>query len=60
MIKIVELIGFAGVGGTIYAFLGMTNSEYRWPVFLMCAGIAVAAIVYRRTLRNREARDVTR
>lgn len=59
MIKIVELIGFAGVGGTIYAFLGMTTSEYRWPVFLMCAGIAVAAIVYRRTLRKREARGVT-
>lgn len=52
MIKLLELVGFAAVGGTIYAFLGM-GEPYRWPVFWACAGVAVAVIFYRKRLRDR-------
>ncbi|MCE2508377.1 MAG: hypothetical protein J4G04_03630 [Nitrosopumilaceae archaeon] len=52
MIKLLELAGLAAIGGTIYAFVGMVGSEYRWPVFLACAGVAVAVIVYRKRLRE--------
>ena len=52
MIKLLELAGLAAIGGTIYAFVGMVGSEYRWPVFLACAGVAVAVIVYRKHLRQ--------
>lgn len=54
MSKILELIGFALVGGTIYSFLGMTNDPLRWPVFWGCAGGALAIIIYNRTMRKRK------
>lgn len=54
MIRLVELAGFAGVAGTVYAFLGMIGHEYQWQVFLASAGVSVAAIVYRRVLRSRQ------
>ena len=47
-----ELAGFAAIGGTIYAFLGMGESEYRWPVFWACAGVALAVIIIRRKMRR--------
>ena len=47
-----ELVGFAAIGGTIYAFLGMAESEYRWPVFWGCAGLALAVIIIRRKMRG--------
>lgn len=53
MIKILELVGFAAIAGTIYAFLGMGGSEYRWPVFVACAGVAMAVIVYRKRIRDK-------
>ena len=53
MIKLLELVGFAAIGGTIYAFLGMGDSEYRWPVFGACAGVAMAVIIYRKRLRDK-------
>ncbi len=52
VIKLLELAGFAAIGGTIYAFLGMGESEYRWPVFWACAAGAVAVIVYRKKMRE--------
>ena len=52
VIKLLELAGLAAIGGTIYAFVGMVGSEYRWPVFLACAGVAVGVIVYRKHLRE--------
>ena len=52
MIKILELIGFALIGGTVYSFLGMGDSEYRWPVFWGCAGGALAIIIYRKKKRK--------
>lgn len=52
MSKILELIGFALIGGTIYSFLGMGDSEFRWPVFWSCAAGAMAIIVYRKKKRK--------
>ena len=34
MSKILDLIGFGFIGGTIYSFIGMIDHELRWPVFL--------------------------
>ncbi len=53
LIKLLELIGFAAIGGTIYSFLGMVDSPYRWYVFGACAGVAMAVIWYRKRLRDR-------
>ncbi len=50
MSKILELIGFGFIGGTIYAFLGLITQQdpYGWPVFWGCAGGALAIIIYRK------------
>ncbi len=48
MIKILEIIGFALIGGTIFSYIGMIGSELRWPVFWSCAGGALAIIIYRK------------
>jgi uncharacterized membrane protein YeaQ/YmgE (transglycosylase-associated protein family) len=48
MIKILEIIGFALIGGTIYSYIGMIGSEFRWPVFWSCAVGALAIIIYRK------------
>ncbi len=53
MIKILELIGLALIGGTIYSFLGMHESELRWPVFWVCAIGALAIIIYRKRQRKK-------
>ena len=45
-----EIIGLILIGGTIYSFIGMTESELRWPVFWSCAAGAMAIIVYRNYL----------
>jgi len=52
--KILEIIGLVLIGGTIYSFVGMTESELRWPTFLACAGGAAAIIVYRNYMRKRK------
>ena len=49
-----EIIGLILIGGTIYSFIGMTESELRWPVFWSCAGGAMAIIVYRNYMRKRK------
>ncbi|MDX1595445.1 MAG: hypothetical protein R3327_00720 [Nitrosopumilaceae archaeon] len=51
--KILELIGFAAIGGTIFAFLGMGNSDLKWPVFWGSAGIALFVILYRKKIQKR-------
>jgi len=56
--KILEMIGFALIGGTIYSFIGMTESELRWPVFWSCAGGALAIIVYRNYMRRRRRKNM--
>ena len=54
MSKILELIGFACVGGTIYAFLGLSPEEpIRWPLFWTFAGIALAVIMIRKWKKKR-------
>jgi len=55
--KILEIIGLALIGGTIYSFIGMTESELRWPVFWSCAGGALAIIVYRNYMRRRRRKN---
>ena len=57
MSKILEIIGLIHIGGTIYSFIGMIESELRWPVFWSCAGGAMAIIVYRNYMRKRKKRQ---
>jgi len=45
---ILDIIGFGLIGGTIYSFLGMPESELRWPVFWACAGGVLIIIIYRK------------
>jgi len=52
MTKLLELIGLGLIGGTIYSFLGMGESELRWPVFWACALGALAIIIYRKRMRK--------
>jgi len=52
--KILEIIGLVLIGGTIYSFVGMTESELRWPTFLACAGGAATIIVYRNYMKKRK------
>ena len=54
MSKIMEIIGLILIGGTINSFIGMTESELRWPVFWSCAGGSMAIIVYRNYIRKRK------
>lgn len=54
MIKILEIIGFILIGGTVYSFLGMVGNELRWPVFFGCAGGTLAIIFYRKKMRQKE------
>ena len=54
MSKILEIIGLILIGGTIYSFIGMAESELRWPVFWSCAAGALAIIVYRNYVRKRK------
>ena len=53
MTKALELVGFALIGGSIVSFLGMGDSELRWPVFWGCAIGALAVILYRKRLRKK-------
>tara|TARA_Y100000590_G_scaffold105746_1_gene120340 strand:+ start:469 stop:639 length:171 start_codon:yes stop_codon:yes gene_type:complete len=53
MTKALELVGFALIGGTIVSFIGMGDSELRWPVFWGCAIGALAIIIYRKRQRKK-------
>ncbi len=55
MSKILELIGFACVGGTIYAFLGLIPQQnpIGWPLFWTCAAGALAVILFRKWKKKR-------
>jgi hypothetical protein len=54
MIKILVIIGLVLIGGTVYSYLGMIGHELRWPVFFGCAVGALAIIIYRKKIRQRE------
>jgi len=51
--KALEVVGLALIGGTIISFLGMGDSELRWPVFWACAIGALAVIIYRKRQRKK-------
>ena len=53
MKKILEIIGFALIGGTIYSYLGMIGNDFRWPVFWGCASGALAIIIYRKWMKKK-------
>ena len=46
-IKLVELMGFALIGGMIYAMFGGGESGPTWPLFWACAVGAVGVNIYR-------------
>ncbi len=50
MNKILELIGFGFIGGTIYAFVSLIPQKdpIGWPIFWVCACGALAIIIYRK------------
>ncbi|MEX1996668.1 MAG: hypothetical protein WD884_04765 [Nitrosopumilaceae archaeon] len=47
-IKVLELIGFALIGGMIYAMFGGGKGGPIWPLFWTCAVGAVGINIYRR------------
>ena len=55
MSKILELIGFVFVGGTIYSFLFLISQQdpMGWPVFWACASGALGIILYRKWTRKK-------
>jgi len=55
MSKFLELIGFACIAGTIYAFLGLIAQQnpIGWPVFWVFASGALGIILYRKWMRKR-------
>jgi len=57
MNRLLELIGFGLVGGTIYAFVGPIPRQdpAGWPIFWACAIGAFAVIVYKRHLKQKES-----
>lgn len=55
MIKALEIIGFALIGGTAYAYLGMIGNELRWPVFWSCAAGALGIIIYRKWMQKKSS-----
>ena len=57
MIKILEIIGFLLIGGTVYSYLGMIGHELQWPVFFGCAGGALAIIMYRSYKRKQAEKE---
>ena len=50
MSKILEIIGFILIGGTIYSYIWMYNNELRWPVFVSCALGTVVIIIYKKKI----------
>ena len=54
MSKALELVGFALIGGTVVSFIGMGDSELRWPVFWGCAIGALGIIFYRKRQRKKQ------
>lgn len=54
-VKILEVIGFGFIAGTIYSFLGLVpnGDPLGWPVFWGCAIGALAIIIYRNYLKKK-------
>jgi|TARA_Y100000294_G_scaffold143432_1_gene137975 hypothetical protein len=56
--KILDIIGLILIGGTVYSFVGMFESEFRWPVFWGCAAGTLVIILLRK--RKRKGLDTSR
>lgn len=52
--KILEIIGFGLIGGTIYSFTVLVpqNNPIGWQLFWGCAGGALSIIIYRNMKRK--------
>lgn len=59
--KLVELAGFAMVGGTVYAFMVPIPQQepHGWPLFWACAAGALAVIVHRRLKRRAAGSNIS-
>ena len=59
MIKILEFIGFALVGGMIYAFLGLMaqGAPMGQYIFWSCAVGTLGIILYRKQKRKKQDTD---
>lgn len=57
MDKILELIGFALIGGTIYAFIGLIPQKdpTGWPIFWACAIGVLGIIIYKKQKKKNES-----
>jgi len=60
MSKALELVGLVLIGGTIVSFVGMGDSELRWPVFWGCAAGALAIIFYRKWTRKKQDQNLSK
>jgi hypothetical protein len=60
MSKALELVGLVLIGGTIVSFVGMGDSELRWPVFWGCAAGALAIIFYRKWKRKKQDQNLSK
>ena len=60
MSKALELVGLVLIGGTIVSFVGMGDSELRWPVFWRCAAGALAIIFYRKWKRKKQDQNLSK
>ena len=60
MSKGLELLGLGLIGGTIVSFVGMGDSELRWPVFWGCAAGALAIIFYRKWKRKKQDQNLSK
>ena len=60
MSKGLELLGLGLIGGTIVSFVGMGDSELRWPVFWGCAIGTLAIIIYRKQQRKKQDQNLSR
>ena len=60
MSKLLELVGFALIGGTIISFIGMGDSELRWPIFWGCAIGALGIIFYRKRQRKKQDQNLSK
>lgn len=59
--KLLELAGFALIGGTIYAFVVPIPQQepHGWPLFWACAAGALAVIVHRRLRRRADRSNIS-
>ena len=60
MSKALELVGLALIGGTIISFVGMGDSELRWPIFWGCAAGALSIIFYRKRQRKKQDQNLSK